>query len=102
MDELLDVAKSSTTVELERVGRVRRGAPSADLDCANRVHARRYLSWWWDEDGALRLHGRLTAEDGAALIEAIETAAEALHGSLTAPPDAPDCEPSQIPSLGAR
>jgi hypothetical protein len=30
------------------------------------------LSWYWDEDGSLVLRGRLTPEQGAALIAAIE------------------------------
>jgi hypothetical protein len=66
-----------------------RTAPSADRDVANRAHACRTLQWWWDPvDGSLRFCGRLAADAGAALVEAIETAAEALHSPADAEPGA--------------
>src|SRR3954468_17602862 len=67
------------------------GAPSADLDTARRAHERRYLEWWWEPDGSLRVAARLSPDDGAAFIEAIETAAEAIHAT-----------PAARPPLGAR
>src|SRR5436190_807661 len=65
-----------------------RSAPSAGVDVANHAHARRFLGWSWEVDGSLSIRGRLPAEDGAAFIEMIETAAAALHGS-PAPHQAP-------------
>lgn len=78
---LLELANRCTADELERAVRGLRSAPSADVDVANEVHARRRLAWWWNRDGALQLHASLPPEDGAALVEALETAAEALHGA---------------------
>ena len=77
-ERLLEVARRATAAQLERLVRSLRTAPSADLDVARRAHGRRFVDWWWDEDGSLRLCGRLPADDGAAVAEAIETAAEAL------------------------
>lgn len=96
--QLLERARSSTAWQLEQVVRALRDAPSADVDVANEAHARRYLEWHWDLDGSLRIHGRLSADEGAALIEAIETAAEALHPAQ----DPGEAEPVPRPPLGAR
>lgn len=78
--EIVEMARACTAARLERVLAARRNAPSADPVTAEQVHARRRLDWWWQPDGALHLHGRLGADDGAAVVEALETAAEALHG----------------------
>lgn len=82
---LLEVARSSTAAELERHVRALRSAPSGDLDTAREAHERRYLSWWWEHEGSLRFDGRLTAEDGAQLIEAVESAAELITGEVPPP-----------------
>ena len=96
---LLDRARACSAAQLEREVRALRTAPSADVDVANEVHARRYLAWEWEEDGGLRIHGRLGADEGAALVEALEAAAEALH---PAPPqEREDVVPAR-PALGAR
>lgn len=76
---LLQVALTSTTGELERHVRALRSAASADLDVANAGHARRTLEWFWDDDGSLKFFGRLGAVEGAAFVEAIETAEQAVH-----------------------
>ncbi len=91
--ELIRVAERSTIQELERHVRQLRSAPSADLDTANAGHERRTLKWFWDEDGSLRFFGRLGADDGAALIESVETARERL--------DEPSHE-SVRPAVGAQ
>ena len=78
---LVALARSSTAGEVERVVRALRSAPSADVDVANRSHARRFVDWSWELDGSLSICGRLPAEDGAAFIEMIETAAAAIHGA---------------------
>ncbi|WP_250282261.1 HNH endonuclease [Frankia sp. CiP1_Cm_nod2] len=43
-------------------------------------HARRSCSWRWDDDGSLIVHARLTPEDGALFIKALD-AAHAGHTS---------------------
>jgi hypothetical protein len=78
---LVELASGRTATELDSAVRRLRSAPSSDVETANRSYERRTLDWWWEGDGSLRLHGRLPADDGAVLVEAIETAAEAMHGS---------------------
>jgi hypothetical protein len=76
---LLALARDCTAGELDRTVRALRNAPSADEDVAARAHARRFVSWWWEPDGSLSFRGRLSPEDGAVLIDAVETAACALY-----------------------
>lgn len=78
-EALLDVARRSTTAQLERHVRGLRSAPSSDLDAAREAHARRCVEWFHDVDGTLRFWGRLAGEAGVAFVEAVETAAAALH-----------------------
>jgi Domain of unknown function (DUF222)/HNH endonuclease len=97
--ELLQVALTSTATQLERHVRQLRSAPSADLDVANATRKRRFVNWFWNDDGSLKFFGQLDAVDGAILVEAIEATAEALH----ADPDDPCCaEGFSRPPLGAR
>jgi hypothetical protein len=77
--QLLRVALTSTTHQLEQHVRQLRSAASADLDVANRGRAGRHLAHFWDEDGTLRFFGRLSADDGAAFIEAVETQASLIQ-----------------------
>src|SRR4051812_10403376 len=106
---LVKLARSSTAGEVERVVRSLRSAPSAGVDVANWIHARRFVGWSWEPDGSLAIRGRLPAEDGAAFIEMIETAAGALHGP-SAPRErvsdegdqAPPADLHDRPPLGAR
>lgn len=101
---LIERARACTAGQLEREVRARRSAPSADVGVANAVHASRFLTWEWEEDGSLRLHGRLSPEEGAALIEVLDTAAEALHPAVVG--DDGDAGPGEgtgsRPPLGAR
>ncbi|TQM46197.1 HNH endonuclease signature motif containing protein [Pseudonocardia cypriaca] len=70
---LLNVALSGTASHVESVVRAvrRRYTPPEDLV------ARRSLTWQWDEDGSLILRARLTPDDGATLIAAIQALAPA-------------------------
>lgn len=65
---LLDLALSGTASHVETVVRAvrRHHTPPAD------IAVRRTLTWYHDADGSLVLRGRLTPEDGAVLIAAIE------------------------------
>ena len=78
---LLDLARTATADRLERTIRGLRSAPSADVEAAKQAHERRSVDWWWNHDGSLQLTGRLAPDDGAAFVEALETAAEALHAA---------------------
>jgi hypothetical protein len=68
---LLNLALSGTASHVERVVQAvrRRHTPPGDLA------ARRSLSWQWDEDGSLMLRARLTPDQGAAFITAVEALA---------------------------
>jgi hypothetical protein len=99
---LIGLARSATAGEVERVVRALRSAPSADVDVANAAYARRYVSWSWELDGSLSIRARMPAEDGAAFIEMIESAAAAIHRSPGTTTDhAPGSAPAR-PPLGAR
>lgn len=78
--ELLRVALTSTVRELELHVQQLRSAPSADPAVANAAHARRYVTWIWQEDGSLSIFGRLGPDAGQALIEAIEEGVESING----------------------
>lgn len=71
-ESLVEMARHSTAAQLEKLVRAYRGVQSAELEAANAAHARRFLSWRWEEDGTLSLKGRLGPEEGAAFIAAIE------------------------------
>ncbi|MEA2167361.1 MAG: hypothetical protein QOF76_661 [Solirubrobacteraceae bacterium] len=72
---LLEVALGCTVVALEAHVRQLRSAASADLATVVAARERRSLRWDWDQDGTLRLWGRLGPVEGAAIIEALETGA---------------------------
>ena len=69
--DLLEIALHATGAQLEKLVRGYAGALSATLGTAQRVHDLRYLRWSWNEDGSLRLEGRLPAEDGALVLRAL-------------------------------
>jgi hypothetical protein len=92
---LLEMARSSTADEVERAVSSLRTAPSAGLETANAAHDRRYFTWWFEEDGSLRISGRLPADAGALLVEVVESAAEALH------PPAAEVAPAEADRDGA-
>lgn len=70
--DLLDLALAGTTGHVERVVRAAR-QQAADPVVAT---ARRAVTWHWDDEGMLVLRGRLGPAEGAALVAAIEAAAE--------------------------
>jgi hypothetical protein len=65
--QLLNLALAGTASHVEKVVRAARQA-QADPELAQ---SRRHLGWSWDDDGTLRLHGRLSAEQGALLLAAL-------------------------------
>jgi hypothetical protein len=67
--ELLELAGYATAAQLERLVRAYRRVTTKE---ANEVHADRYLTWRWDEDGSFCIHGRLAPEDGAVVLRALE------------------------------
>jgi len=73
---LLSIARAGTAAHVE--GLVRRYQRVKALEEANSAHAKRTFSFFTDEDGSFVFHGRLTAEQGALLVKAIEKAKDAL------------------------
>jgi hypothetical protein len=73
--ELLEVAHHATAAQLERIVRAYRRVTSRD---ANEAHEDRSLTWFWEQDGSLFIHGQLSAEDGALFLRAVEAAREEL------------------------
>lgn len=69
--ELVEIARHATGAQIEKLVRGYRGARSATLDAAQATHERRYLSYSWEEDGSLRIEGRLTADDGGLLLASL-------------------------------
>lgn len=94
---LLEMARTSTADEMEKVVSGLRTAESAMLATYRHTRRRRRLDWWTNPDGSLGIMGTLPADDGAALVEAVETAAEGLHE-----PDGEGEHPDRRPSLPTR
>jgi hypothetical protein len=77
--ELLDLARGTTTVQLERVLRAwKKGSRGDEAERARELHAARTFSIFPDDDGMYLVTGRLTPEVGALLMRAIEAASDAL------------------------
>jgi hypothetical protein len=70
---LLVMARAMSAAQLESVLRGYRTVRAVE-EGAERAHAERSVSWRFDEDGALVLHGRLPAEQGALVVKALERA----------------------------
>jgi hypothetical protein len=85
---LLRVALISSAREIENHVRQLRSAASGDLDIAERGRAKRFVRTIWAQDGSLKFFGRIPAEVGAAVLEAIETKAAQIHGE-----DGDPCRP---------
>lgn len=78
-DYLLMIARHGSAAHVETlVHQYRRVLRSEELDEANDRHARRALSWSSDDDGMLVIQARLTPEDGARVVHAIEAMRDAL------------------------
>ena len=76
-DELLAVVKETTATQLERIVRGYRSVTRLERDAAH-GHATRFLRLRQEEDGSVRVSGRLTAEEGAVLVAALDGAREEL------------------------
>lgn len=73
-DFFLNYALNGTTSHLERAVAGYRSTNELDDPNANDRHARRYFRWWFDDDGMVCFEGRLTPEDAAVVIAAIQAA----------------------------
>jgi hypothetical protein len=88
---LLEVARSGTAAQLERVVRAwKRFSRMDEIEHEERRHVSRCLSIFPDEDGTYVVRGRLTPEVAALLMRAIEAASDALHRGAKS-----ECTPEQ-------
>jgi hypothetical protein len=79
-ERLLAVGRAGTAEHVERLVRAwRRVDHIAEAREAHRQHEGRSLHVHPDEDGTVRVHGRLTPEVGAVLLQALAAAREALY-----------------------
>jgi Domain of unknown function (DUF222)/HNH endonuclease len=94
-EELIALARNATAAQLDRVVRGYRSVLRVEAD-ADRAYEERSLTWYWDDDGTVVLRGRLPAEQGALLVEALEAARDAL-GPPPRPTDVSAGTPSATP-----
>ena len=79
-ERLLAVGRAGTAEHVERIIRGwRRVDRKAEAQEAARQHSRRALHVYHDEDGTVRIKGRLAPEVGALLVKALEAARETLY-----------------------
>lgn len=74
-EELLALGRVLTAAQLERAVRAFRRVSAAD---AARQHEEERVGYWWDDDGALVIRGRLAPEDGALFLRALDAMRESL------------------------
>src|SRR5467141_837973 len=85
-ERLLSVGRAGTAEHVERIVRGwRRVDRQAEAREAARRHTSRALHVYPDSDGTVRIKGRLTAEVGALLVQALAAAREALYQQRRAP-----------------
>jgi hypothetical protein len=89
---LMEQAKVHSAAQLEKVVRGYRKADRVDRP----VEERRKARWFYDDDGMFVLSARLTAEEGALLVAALEQARTGELEPAGCPDEAPD--PAQLPS----
>ena len=101
-ERLLAVGRAGTAEHVERIVRGwRRVDRKAEAREAVRQHAGRALHVYSDEDGTVRIRGRLAPEVGALLLKALDAARETLYQRREQTPDAdpPTMEQQQADAL---
>lgn len=85
---LVDVALAATAAHIEKIVRKYRQVERLQAaDQAMVLYENRSLTYYWAEDGALVVNGRLTPEQGAVLIQALERAERWIETPLDEPRD---------------
>src|SRR5258705_9498568 len=99
-EPLQAVGRAGTAEHVERIVRGwRRMDLKTENQVANRHHVTRALHVYQDEDGTVRINGRLTPEAGALLLKALEAAREGLY--QRSPGEALDDNPPTMEQLQA-
>ena len=79
-DYLLMIADHGTAAHVERLVRnYRRVKRNEALERDNQLHALREFNWYIDDDGSYVLKGRLSPEQGARVVQALDAAMGTLH-----------------------
>ncbi|MGH7425405.1 MAG: DUF222 domain-containing protein [Candidatus Methylomirabilales bacterium] len=77
--DFLELANQANAYQVERFCRAyRKALPVEDLEGDNLAHARRRLTFYFDEEEFLVLRGRLTKEAGAVFVAALQAAQDEL------------------------
>src|SRR5687767_8553070 len=74
------ISAAKLTLEARRAKRMRR-------EEAEQAQRQRYLVWWRDRDGFLRINGRLPGAEGSVFVKAIERIEEKRRALASATPD---------------
>jgi hypothetical protein len=85
--DLLEIALHATASQLETIVRAYRGVLEVELGHGSDQYRRRFVRCEHDEDGALIIHARLPAEEGALVLTALEASRDALRTSRRSPGD---------------
>lgn len=86
---LVEMALAATAAHIEAIVRKYRQVERLQAaDQAMALHESRSLSYYWAEDGALVLKGRLPPEQGAVLIEALQRADHWIEAPIDEPTEA--------------
>ncbi len=72
--ELVELGRHATGAQLDRLVQKYAGVIRATREQAQVAEEKQHLHCAWGDDGMLRIEGRLTAEDGAAFLAALEAA----------------------------
>ena len=76
-EELVGLARHATAAQLDRMVGAYAGVVRTEAG-AQRIHADRTVSWYYDDEGCLVLRAKLPAEQGSVLVKAIESARDEL------------------------
>ncbi len=80
-DDLLVFARHGTAAHLERLVSGYRKCAPIDLQDVNTAYEKRNVEWHYVEDGSLLIKARLSAEEGALVIEAIQKVREEVRAT---------------------
>jgi hypothetical protein len=79
---LLEMARYASTAQLEEIVRTYRAVTGREeMRHHNDRHDKRFARWHWDDDGSLVISARLSPEDGAAFLAALQAGREAIEAT---------------------
>jgi hypothetical protein len=73
-DQLVHLGLHASGAQLEKVVRLYRGAVAAVTENAQRVHEKRKLTYYWNDDGSLTMRACLPPDEGALVVAALKAA----------------------------